>query len=69
MTYTTPVADPNPTYLDFIASLNPQTALERYDVTVRYQDIGGRTYESLIWMGKGGIRLLSHRHAKPPAST
>lgn len=63
MTYITRVPDPNPTHLDFVASLRPETAAETYQVTAYYDDTGGRTYESVTQMGKDGIRLLRHRKA------
>ena len=46
--------------MDFIANLNPQTADKGYDVTISYEDINGQKRESVVRMGKGGIRLLSH---------
>lgn len=47
---------------DFIASLDPRsaTATSTYDVTIAYQDLSGQERESVVRMGKGGIRLLHH---------
>lgn len=63
MTYITQVPGPNPRRLDFVASLNPETAAETYQVAAYYDDIGGQTYESVMQMGKGGITLLRHGKA------
>src|SRR3989338_1481132 len=43
---------------DFVPNLNPQTADQSYDVTITYEDINGQKRESVVRMGKGGIRLL-----------
>jgi hypothetical protein len=66
MTFDTHVADPAPAYLDFVASLNPRTARDTYKVTILYENIDGCAYESLVQMGKGGIRLL--RHSRGPSA-
>ncbi len=46
--------------LDFVANLNPEWAKKGYDVTISYEDINGQKRESVMLMGKGGIRLLRH---------
>lgn len=43
---------------DFVANLNPQTAGKSYDVTITYENVDGQKRESVVRMGKGGIRLL-----------
>ena len=43
---------------NWTASLNPRTARENYDVLIRYEDMHGRRYRSVMRMGKGGIRLM-----------
>jgi hypothetical protein len=34
---------------------------EDYDVVIRYQDLGGRSRETVMRMGKTGVQLVSHR--------
>ena len=48
---------------DLIASLNPRSANETYDVTIAYEDVGGQKWECVVRLGKGGIRLLNHKRA------
>ena len=48
------------TLQDFAAHLNPQIANKSYNVTITYEDMNGQSRESVVRMGKGGIRLLSH---------
>jgi hypothetical protein len=36
------------------------TAQSTHQVTIRYDDIDGGKHESIVQMGKGGIRLLKH---------
>lgn len=43
-----------------IASLDPRHAEKSYDVTISYEDAYGQKRESVVRMGKGGIRLLRH---------
>lgn len=45
---------------DFVPHLNPRTGNENYDVIIHYEDVDGRTHESVVRMGKGGIRLRQH---------
>ena len=47
------------TLQDFAAHLNPQIASKTYNVTITYEDMNGQSRESVVRMGKGGIRLLS----------
>jgi len=47
------------TLQDFAAHLNPQIANKSYNVTITYEDMNGQSRESVVRMGKGGIRLLS----------
>ena len=53
--------EPDVEALDFVPVLNPKWANKRYDVTISYEDIDGQKRESVVLMGKGGIRLLKHR--------
>ena len=48
-----------PEELDFLPSLDPSTAVERYDMIVEYQDINAQPRQTTMQMGKGGIRLLA----------
>ncbi len=44
----------------FLAHLDPQTANRTYEVAIGYQDTSGAKHESVMQMGKDGIRLLRH---------
>jgi len=45
---------------DFIPSLDPRLATKTYDIPISYEDINGQRRQSVVRMGKGGIRLLRH---------
>jgi hypothetical protein len=47
------------TLQDFAAHLNAHMASKSYNVTITYEDMNGQNRESVVRMGKGGIRLLS----------
>jgi hypothetical protein len=42
-----------------ISNLNPRFARNTYDARILYEDINGQRHESVVRMGKGGIRLLN----------
>lgn len=46
------------TWIDFASHLHPQYGNQSYDVTITYEDVNGQKRESVVKMGKGGIRLL-----------
>lgn len=46
--------------IDFVANFDPRSATETYDVTISYEDISGQKRESVVRMGKGGIKLVRH---------
>lgn len=50
--------------LDIVGLFNPRTATDSYEVTITYQDVGGQKRESVVQMGKGGIKLLRHGKVK-----
>jgi len=43
-----------------VASLAQSYAIEDYDVVIEYRDTNGGARETLMQIGKGGIRLLKH---------
>lgn len=45
---------------DFVAHLYPRRAQENHEVTILYEDIQGQHRESVMRMGKDGVRLLIH---------
>lgn len=47
--------------VDFVDHLDPRYANHTYDVTIAYEDINGQRRESVVRMGRGGIRLLGHK--------
>lgn len=49
--------------VDFAEHLDPRYANHTYEVTTVYEDINGQRRESVVRMGKGGIRLLKHGKA------
>jgi hypothetical protein len=48
----------NSKYLDFTPSLDPDTAKQNYKVTINYQDVDGRDYQTKMQIGKDGIALI-----------
>jgi len=42
-------------------ALKPGTASDDYQVVISYEDLSGRDHQSVMQMGKSGIRLLRHR--------
>jgi hypothetical protein len=46
------------TFFPFAKNLDPQAAIITYKVAVSYEDIFGQEYQSIMQMGKDGIRLL-----------
>jgi len=54
------VADSGTRLADSLGPLLRDTA-QAYRIRILYEDIAGGKHESLMQMGKGGIRLLSHR--------
>ncbi|MGH7773976.1 MAG: hypothetical protein ACREQA_17270, partial [Candidatus Binatia bacterium] len=50
--------------IDFVSNLKPYLATRTYDVRISYEDINGQKRESIVRMGKGGIRLLDHGKVK-----
>lgn len=53
-------ANVRPEYLDFFPSLDPSTAIENYELTIEHQDTSGQLRQTIVQMGKGGVRLLRH---------
>jgi len=49
-----------PEQFDFVASLNPASAVETYEVVVEYEDTSGQRRGSVVQMGRAGVRLLRH---------
>lgn len=49
--------------IDFVSNLKPQSARQSYDVFMSYEDISGQKRQSVVRMGKGGIKLLRHGKA------
>jgi len=45
---------------DLVNNLHPDYSNRTFDVTISYEDINGQKRESVVRMGKGGIRLLTH---------
>ena len=45
---------------DLVNNLDPNYSNKPYDVTISYEDINGQKRESVVRMGQGGIRLLTH---------
>jgi len=45
---------------DFVNNLDPNYSNRTFDVTISYEDINGQKRESVVRMGQGGIRLLTH---------
>ncbi len=52
------------TSLEVTDYLHPKFANQSYDVFIIYEDIDGQSRESVVRMGKGGIRLLKHGKLK-----
>lgn len=48
---------------DFGANLGPGSS-KSYEVTITYEDVSGQKRESIMLMGKGGIRLLNHEKVR-----
>ncbi len=46
--------------MDFIRSLMPELSQDPYDVVISYVDVDDREHQSVMRMGKGGVRLLPH---------
>ncbi len=44
-----------------VSHLDPRYAIQNLTVVITYEDINGQKRESVVRMGKDGIRLLSHR--------
>jgi len=44
--------------LDFLPSLDPDTAIQNYELIIRYQNIDGRGHQTKMRIGKDGILLL-----------
>ena len=45
----------------FDANLNPEYARENYSITIKYQNIEGKTYTSRIRTGKDGLKIYGVR--------
>lgn len=46
---------------DFVSNLDPRYATRTFQVVISYEDIAGQKRESVMQMGKDGVRLLRHR--------
>ena len=44
----------------FVSNLNPKYANATQEIRVEYQDVSGQRHESVMQMGKDGIRLVRH---------
>jgi hypothetical protein len=47
--------------IDFLPSLDPDTAKQNYELLINYQDVDGRVHQTRMRVGKDGIALLG-RH-------
>jgi hypothetical protein len=45
-------------YLGFEPSIDPDTAQDNYELTIHYQDVESRTYQTRMRMGKDGVELI-----------
>ncbi len=45
----------------YVSHLDPRYAIQNLTVVITYEDINGQKRESVVLMGKDGIRLLSHQ--------